>query len=74
VLERLVDAGNTVLVIEHNLDVIKIADWVIDMGPGAGAKGGRVVAMGRPDDVAGAPESVTGRYLAEALGEAKASV
>jgi excinuclease ABC subunit A len=67
VLERLVEAGNTVLVIEHNLDVIKIADWVIDLGPGAGTRGGEVVAMGRPEDVACVPESATGRYLAEAL-------
>ena len=70
VLDRLVDAGNTVLVIEHNLDVIKVADWVIDLGPGAGAKGGEVVAMGRPETVAGVPESATGRYLAETLREA----
>ena len=67
VLERLVEAGNTVLLIEHNLDVIKVADWVIDMGPGAGSRGGEVVAMGRPETVAGVPGSATGRYLAEAL-------
>ncbi len=67
VLGRLVDAGNTVLVIEHNLDVIKVADWVIDLGPGAGARGGEVVAMGRPATVASVPESATGRYLAEVL-------
>jgi excinuclease ABC subunit A len=65
VLDRLVDAGNTVLVIEHNLDVIRAADWLIDLGPGAGSKGGEVVAMGRPETVAGVPESATGRYLAE---------
>ncbi|MEX2156862.1 MAG: excinuclease ABC subunit UvrA [Gemmatimonadales bacterium] len=63
VLDRLVDAGHTVLVIEHNLDVIKRADWVIDLGPGAGEQGGRVVAAGTPEDVAQAPESPTGRYL-----------
>jgi excinuclease ABC subunit A len=63
VLGRLVDAGNTVLVIEHNLDVVKTADWVVDMGPGAGSRGGRIVAAGRPEDVAQVPESVTGRYL-----------
>ena len=68
VLDCLLDAGHTVLVIEHNLDVIKNADWVIDMGPGAGHRGGEVVAMGRPEDVARVPESVTGRYLREALG------
>ncbi len=63
VLDRLVDAGHTVLVIEHNLDVIKRADWVIDLGPGAGAAGGRIVAAGTPEEVAQAAESVTGRYL-----------
>jgi len=63
VLDRLVDAGHTVLVIEHNLDVIKRADWVIDLGPGAGDQGGRVVAAGTPEDVAQVPESATGRYL-----------
>jgi excinuclease ABC subunit A len=64
VLDRLVDAGHTVLVIEHHLDVIKRADWVIDLGPGGGAAGGRVVAQGTPEDVAKNPASVTGRYLA----------
>ncbi len=63
VLDRLVDAGHTVLVIEHHLDVIKRADWVIDLGPGAGADGGRVVAEGDPEAIAQAPGSVTGRYL-----------
>jgi excinuclease ABC subunit A len=63
VLDRLVDAGHTVLVIEHNLDVIKRADWVIDLGPGAGAQGGRIVAEGTPEAVAAAAASVTGRYL-----------
>jgi excinuclease ABC subunit A len=67
VLGRLVDLGHTVLVVEHNLDVIKTADWVVDMGPGAGDEGGEVVAMGRPEDVARVPESVTGRYLREVL-------
>jgi excinuclease ABC subunit A len=65
VLDRLVDAGHTVLVIEHHLDVIKRADWIIDLGPGAGADGGRVVAQGTPEDIARVPESATGRYLAE---------
>ena len=69
VLDRLVDAGHTVVIIEHNLDVIKTADWVIDLGPGAGREGGRLVAMGRPEEVAAIPESVTGRYLAEVLRE-----
>jgi excinuclease ABC subunit A len=74
VLDRLVDAGNTVLVIEHNLDVIKVADWVIDLGPGAGHRGGEVVAMGRPEMLASVPESATGRYLAELFGGATAKV
>jgi excinuclease ABC subunit A len=65
VLDRLVDAGHTVLVIEHHLDVIKRADWLIDLGPGAGADGGRVVAVGTPEEVAGVSISVTGRYLQE---------
>src|SRR3989441_225166 len=63
VLDRLVDAGHTVLVIEHNIDLIKRADWVIDLGPGAGDQGGRVVAAGTPEDVAQVAESATGRYL-----------
>ena len=63
VLDRLVDAGHTVLVIEHNLDVIKRADWVIDLGPGAGDQGGRIVAAGTPEDIAQVAESATGRYL-----------
>ncbi len=63
VLDRLVDAGHTVLVIEHHLDVIKRADWIIDLGPGAGNLGGRVVAQGTPEEVAKVPESPTGRYL-----------
>jgi len=65
VLDRLVDAGHTVLVIEHHLDVIKRADWLIDLGPGAGAAGGHVVASGTPEEVARVPDSVTGRYLQE---------
>ncbi|HEU5261867.1 MAG TPA: excinuclease ABC subunit UvrA [Gemmatimonadales bacterium] len=63
VLDRLVDAGHTVLVIEHHLDVIKRADWIIDLGPGAGDAGGRVVAQGTPEEVARAAGSATGRYL-----------
>jgi excinuclease ABC subunit A len=65
VFQRLVNAGHTVLVIEHNLDVIKSADWVIDLGPDAGDEGGRVVASGTPEDVARCPESHTGRFLRE---------
>ncbi|HET8657327.1 MAG TPA: excinuclease ABC subunit UvrA [Longimicrobiaceae bacterium] len=67
VLDDLVDAGNTVLLIEHNLDVIKTADWVIDLGPGAGPEGGRVVATGTPEQVAEVPGSLTGRYLTSVL-------
>ncbi|MEE8497679.1 MAG: excinuclease ABC subunit UvrA [Acidimicrobiia bacterium] len=67
VLQRLVDAGNTVLVIEHNLDVVKSADWIIDLGPEGGAEGGRVVAAGSPEAVAEVPESYTGKFLREVL-------
>jgi excinuclease ABC subunit A len=67
VLHRLVDRGNTVVVIEHNLDVVKTADWVIDLGPEGGAAGGRVVAEGTPEAVARVPESHTGRFLAALL-------
>ncbi|MGQ0702585.1 MAG: excinuclease ABC subunit UvrA [Gemmatimonadales bacterium] len=67
VLDRLVDAGNTVLVIEHHLDVIKRADWVIDLGPEAGTDGGKVVAQGSPEEVARCGASHTGRYLREEL-------
>ena len=63
VLSRLVAAGNTVLVIEHNLDVIKTADWVIDMGPEGGDGGGTVVATGTPEQLAVHPGSHTGRFL-----------
>ena len=67
VLKRLVESGNTVIVIEHNLDVIKSSDWVIDMGPEGGFRGGKVVAEGTPEDVAKVKESYTGNYLAEVL-------
>jgi excinuclease ABC subunit A len=67
VLERLVDAGNTVVVIEHNLDVIRCADWVIDLGPEGGDGGGRIVALGTPEQVAECPESYTGQYLRRVL-------
>jgi excinuclease ABC subunit A len=73
VLEGLVEKGNTVIVIEHNLDVIKNADWVIDMGPEGGAGGGTVVAEGTPEDVATVPDSATGEFLAELLGIARSS-
>jgi excinuclease ABC subunit A len=67
VLDRLVDAGNTVVVIEHNLDVVKCADWVIDLGPEGGGEGGRLVAEGTPEDVARVKESFTGQFLTRAL-------
>jgi excinuclease ABC subunit A len=67
VLSRLVDQGNTVLVIEHNLDVIKTADWLIDLGPEGGRGGGTVVAVGTPEEVAAVPESHTGQFLAPLL-------
>ncbi len=70
VLQSLVDKGNTVLVIEHNLDVIKTADWVIDMGPEGGSGGGRVIATGTPEAVAEVPGSHTGRFLREVLAAA----
>lgn len=69
VLHRLVGAGNTVVVIEHNLDVIKTADWIIDLGPEGGDAGGRVIATGTPEEVAQTPGSYTGEYLAEILQE-----
>ncbi|OBK87171.1 excinuclease ABC subunit A [Mycolicibacter heraklionensis] len=68
VINGLVDKGNTVIVIEHNLDVIKTADWIVDMGPEGGAGGGTVVATGTPEDVVAVPESYTGKFLAEILG------
>jgi excinuclease ABC subunit A len=61
------DAGNTIVVIEHNLDVIKTADWIVDMGPEGGAGGGRVVAEGTPEQVAAVVGSFTGRYLTPLL-------
>ena len=67
ILQLLADAGNTVLVIEHNLDVIKVADHIIDLGPEGGAGGGTIVAQGTPDEVAACPESFTGQYLKKLL-------
>jgi len=69
VLHRLVDGGNTVVVIEHNLDVVKTADWIIDLGPEGGDAGGRVIATGTPEQIAKTPGSYTGEYLAEILKE-----
>jgi excinuclease ABC subunit A len=70
VLHRLVDAGNTVIVIEHNLDVVKTADWVVDLGPDGGDAGGEVVAAGTPEMIAGEPRSATGSYLRRIIGGA----
>ena len=67
VLQRLVDAGNTVVVIEHHLDVIKNADYIIDLGPGAGDQGGYIVATGTPEEVAQEVSSATGQYLGRVL-------
>jgi excinuclease ABC subunit A len=72
VLNALVDTGNTVLVIEHNLDVIKCSDWLIDMGPEGGSGGGQVIAQGTPEMVAKAAGSHTGRYLARIFEQEKA--
>ena len=71
VLHRLVDRGNTVLVIEHNLDVIKTADWIVDLGPEGGLRGGDVVAAGTPEEVADVKESYTGQYLRPLLAKAR---
>jgi len=68
VLHRLVDTGNSVIVIEHNLDVVKTADWILDLGPEGGSGGGEIIAQGPPERVARAPASYTGRFLAGALG------
>ncbi len=70
VLQRLVDQGNSVVVIEHNLDVIKVADWILDLGPDGGVRGGEVVAQGVPEDVAKEPRSYTGQYLKPLLDRA----
>ena len=67
ILHRLADSGNTVIVIEHNLDVIKTADYIIDIGPEGGDKGGTVIAQGTPEEVAKSPVSYTGKYIAKYL-------
>ena len=72
VLQQLCDAGNTVVVIEHNLDVIKTADWIIDLGPGGGEQGGTIVAAGTPEQISKAPHSLTGHYLGKMLSAAGA--
>ena len=71
VLQRLADSGNTVLVIEHNLDVIKSADWIIDLGPEGGERGGTLLAAGTPEQVAEVPQSYTGQYLKKWLDRAR---
>jgi excinuclease ABC subunit A len=72
-LNRLVDKGNTVVVIEHNLDVIAFADHIVDLGPGGGRDGGRIVASGTPEHLATAGESITGRYVGLELEQARKS-
>jgi len=72
VLQRLVDQGNSVVVIEHNLDVIKVADWIIDLGPEGGVRGGEIVAEGTPEQVAANARSFTGQYLAPLLERGRA--
>jgi excinuclease ABC subunit A len=67
VLHKLVNAGNTLVIVEHNLDVIKSADWIIDLGPEGGAAGGQIVAEGRPEQVAKVAASYTGRFLAKVM-------
>jgi excinuclease ABC subunit A len=63
VLVKIRDAGNTLVIIEHNLDVVRAADWIIDMGPSGGSEGGRIVAEGTPEDISRSPSSETGKYL-----------
>jgi excinuclease ABC subunit A len=67
VMQRLVDKGNSIICIEHNLDVIRCSDWIIDLGPEGGDKGGQIVACGTPEEVAQHPSSHTGRYLQKVL-------
>ena len=69
VLDRLVETGNTVIVIEHDLEIIAAADWIIDLGPEGGEKGGKIVAEGRVEDIMKAKKSLTGRYLKVYLGK-----
>jgi excinuclease ABC subunit A len=66
-LQRLVDAGNTMIVIEHNLDVIKQSDWIVDLGPEGGEAGGEIVAVGTPEEIAAAKDSFTGQFLRSLL-------
>jgi excinuclease ABC subunit A len=69
VLQRLVDAGNSIVVIEHNLDVVKTADWILDLGPDGGESGGYLLAEGAPEEVAANPDSLTGQFLAPLLAD-----
>jgi len=71
VLNRLADMGNTIIVIEHNLDVVKCADWIIDLGPEGGDAGGRIIAQGTPEQVADCKDSYTGQFLSKRLGKSK---
>ena len=71
VIQKLVNKGNSVIVIEHNLDVIKVADYLIDMGPGGGKEGGKIVATGTPEEVAECKKSETGKFLREELKKVK---
>jgi excinuclease ABC subunit A len=71
ILDRLVDAGNTVLVIEHNMEVIKTADYIIDLGPEGGNRGGRIIASGTPEEIASEKASYTGRFLKQSLPKAR---
>ena len=73
ILERLVDAGNTVVVIEHNLDVIKVADHIVDLGPEGGFRGGQIIAQGTPEKVMQNPDSYTGIFLKKHLEQQKSS-
>ena len=66
-LNKLADKGNTILVIEHNMDVIKVADYLIDVGPDGGRSGGQIVCQGTPEEVAMSPDSITGKFLKEEL-------
>jgi excinuclease ABC subunit A len=74
VLSRLVDGGNTVVVIEHNLDVIKTADWLIDLGPEGGDAGGEIIGVGTPEELAENAQSFTGQFLQSILADRRASV
>ena len=67
VINKIVEFGNTVIIIEHNLDVIKLADYVIDIGPDGGSKGGKIVAEGTPEEIIKNPKSVTGKFLKDEL-------